>query len=311
MADYYSRQMARTASSVSDSVNSTTLDGKIKCDNLKYRGYQMSTNFLEADVGGVLVGVFRDSSGLVYAVNPTRETISELIFRLHDVSDPPTVRLLAPRDPIKDVLADFIVAGHAADLVAAETLSVRVLSEAPTASLLVTESAVVSLVAADGMVGGLTASDGEFLAAMRDRYERAWDDAEEYSLRTPPLSRVHETLSTDIGTDTAEDFDDLLGSLSVAKGDGEGLGEVAIALLVAARNGQLLYDMSKWGEDISLASKATFSRMKTRLEDSGLVKTEKVPIDVGRPRLRLRLANDVERMDLPELASVAEERLAE
>jgi len=271
----------------------------------------MSTNFLEADVGGVLAGVFRDSSGLVYAVNPTRETISELIFRLHDVSDPPTVRLLAPRDPIKDVLADFIVAGHAADLVAAETLSVRVLSEAPTASLLVTESTVVSLVAADGLVGGLTTSDEEFLAAMRDRYEREWDDAEEYSLRTPPLSRVRETLSTDIGSDTAEDFDDLLGSLSVAKGDGEGLGEVAIALLVAARNGQLLYDMSKWGEDVGLASKATFSRMKTRLEDSGLVETEKVPIDVGRPRLRLRLADDVERMDLPELASVAEERLAE
>ena len=285
--------------------------GKIKCDNLEYHSYQMSTNFLEADVGEVLAGVFRDSSGLVYAVNPTRETLSELIFRLHDVSDPPSVRLIAPQDPLKDVLADFIVAGHAADLVAAETLAVRVLSEAPAASLLVTESAVVSLVAADDMVGGLTTTDEEFLAAMRDRYEREWDDAEEYSLRTPPLSRVRETLSTDIGTDTAEDFDDLLGSLSVAKGDGEGLGEGAIALLAAARNGQLLYDMSKWGEDIGLASKATFSRMKTRLEDSELVETEKVPIDVGRPRLRLRLADDVTGLDLPELATVAEQRLAE
>lgn len=271
----------------------------------------MSSNFLEADVGAVLAGVFRDSSGVVYAVNPTRETISELIFGLHEVETRPTVRLLAPGDPIKDVLADFIVAGHAADLVDAGTLELRVLADAPEASLLLTESAVVSLVAADERVGGLTATDEAFVDDMRGRYEREWTDAEAYSLRTPPLSAVRETLAADIGADTAEDFDGLLDSLDVAKGDGEGLGEVAIALLVAARNGQLLYDMSKWGEDVGLASKATFSRMKTRLEDSGLVTTEKVPIDVGRPRLRLRLAEDLRDIDLPELGAVAQDRLDE
>ncbi|MFB6140425.1 MAG: transcriptional regulator TbsP [Halosimplex sp.] len=272
----------------------------------------MSTNFLEEDVGPVLAAAFRDSSGVVYAVNPTRETLRELIFCLHDVEDPPTVRLLAPRDPIKDVLADFIVAGHAADLIEAGTLALRVLDEVPEASLLVTESTVVSLVAVDARVGGLTATDESFVEAVRDRYEREWEAAEAYSLRTPALSRVRETLAADIGADTAEDFDAVLDALDVAKGDGEGLDEVAIALLVAARNGQLLYDMSKWGEDVGLASKATFSRMKTRLEDSGLVETEKVPIDVGRPRLRLRLSDRaLADADLAELASVAQERLAE
>lgn len=272
----------------------------------------MSSNFLEEDVGAVLTGVFQDTSGVVYAVNPTRETLSELIFRLHDVTDPPAVRLLAPQDPIKDVMADFIVAGHAADLESAETLGLRVLSEAPEASLLVTDDSVVSLISADGLVGGLTATDPSFVSAVRERYESEWDGAEAFSLRTPPLSRVRETLAADIGTDTADDFDAVLDSLDVAIGDGEGLDEVAIALLVAARNGQLLYDMSKWGEDVGLASKATFSRMKTRLEDSGLVETEKVPIDVGRPRLRLRLGGeDLESADLAELASTAQQRLGE
>jgi len=271
----------------------------------------MSTNFLEADVGDVLAGVFRDSSGVVYAVNPTRETISELIFGLHEVETPPTVRLLAPGDAIKDVLADFILAGHAADLVDTETLELRELADAPEASLLVAESAVVSLIAGEDRVGGLTATDPAFVDDLRGRYESEWADAEAYSLRTPPLSAVRETLAADIGSDTAEDFDGLLDSLAVAKGDGEGLDEVAISLLVAARNGQLLYDMSKWGEDVGLASKATFSRMKTRLEDAELVTTEKVPIDVGRPRLRLRLAEDVRDLDLPELGTVAQERLYE
>lgn len=84
----------------------------------------------------------------------------------------------------------------------------------------------------------------------------------------------------------------MLGSLSSARGDGDGLDEVTISLLVAARNEVLLYDISKWGEDVGIASKATFSRTKTKLEELGLIDTEKVPIDVGRPRLRLKLGAD-------------------
>jgi predicted transcriptional regulator len=85
---------------------------------------------------------------------------------------------------------------------------------------------------------------------------------------------------------------------------------VTISLLVAARNEVLLYDISKWGEDIGIASKATFSRTKTRLEDLGLIDTEKVPIDVGRPRLRLKLGDDrLREADADQLADVAQSLL--
>ena len=66
---------------------------------------------------------------------------------------------------------------------------------------------------------------------------------------------------------------------------------MTISLLIAAKNEVLLYDISKWGEDVGIASKATFSRTKSRLEESGVITTEKVPIDVGRPRLRLQLGD--------------------
>ncbi|MFB6177166.1 MAG: DUF5821 family protein, partial [Halobaculum sp.] len=53
--------------------------------------------------------------------------------------------------------------------------------------------------------------------------------------------------------------------------------------------------------------KATFSRTKTRLEDVGIVDTEKVPIDVGRPRLRLKLGDDrLREASSEDLASVAQ-----
>jgi hypothetical protein len=68
----------------------------------------------------------------------------------------------------------------------------------------------------------------------------------------------------------------------------------------------LLYDISRWGEDVAIASKATFSRTKSQMEDAGLIETEKVPIDVGRPRLRLRFADDrLETADVEQLARVA------
>ncbi|MFB6186598.1 MAG: DUF5821 family protein, partial [Halobacteriaceae archaeon] len=83
------------------------------------------------------------------------------------------------------------------------------------------------------------------------------------------------------------------------------------SLLVAAKNDVLLYNISKWGEDSGLASKATFSRTKSRLEEQGLIDTEKVPIDVGRPRLKLRLADPrLEEASPSELANVAQSVLA-
>ena len=42
-----------------------------------------------------------------------------------------------------------------------------------------------------------------------------------------------------------------------------------------------------------------------------VVVTEKVPIDVGRPRLRLRLAPDLDDADIPELLRTVRERLAD
>jgi len=90
-------------------------------------------------------------------------------------------------------------------------------------------------------------------------------------------------MAAEIGEATREDFDAVLAAMDSARGaDGE-VDEVTVALLVAAKNDVLLYDISKWGEDVGIASKATFSRTKTRLEDLGIIDTEKVPIDVGRP----------------------------
>lgn len=246
----------------------------------------------EESVAGVVAAGLDGAADDVYVVNPTTETIRALIEELGGRDAPPTVKLLVDEDPLKDLVEDFIVASSIADLLADETLEIRTLQTPPRNFLFVSEAEVVSIVDAGEAVAGLRTDEADFVPEAYDHYGGRWAEATEFSLRTPPRSAVSETLADEIGRDSQADFEAVLDSMSSARGNGQGLDEVTISLLVAARNGVLLYDISKWGEDVGLASKATFSRTKTRLEDEGLIDTDKVPIDVGRPRLRLKLGDD-------------------
>lgn len=264
----------------------------------------MVANLLERTVADVLREAL-SSADAPFVVNPSTETLEELVDVLADL-DGPAVRLLAPEEVLKEVMDDFLVASVAADLTEDDRLEMRAFEEAGN-TLVVGEEALVAIVAAGDRVAGLTTDDTEFVDTARDRYAEAWETAAEYALRTPAISQVRSTLESDLGAETADDFDAVLASLETARGDGDGLDEVTISLLVAAKNQELLYDISKWGEDVGIASKATFSRTKTKLEDMGLLETEKVPIDVGRPRLRLMLGDErLREADSSELASVAQ-----
>ncbi|MFP8958809.1 transcriptional regulator TbsP [Natrialbaceae archaeon A-CW3] len=268
----------------------------------------MTSNLLNHQIEEILETVLTDASGDVYMVNPSWEAIEEFVTVATEFDgELPTVHMLADDRTLKDVMGDFIVASNAADLIDEGHLELRTLDQAPENSLLVTDDTVVAVVHAGDRVGGLVTDDEEFVDASFDTYAARWEDATAFNLRTPPITRVRETLSEEISADAEADFTAILNSLETARGDGDGLDEVTISLLVAARNEALLYDISKWGEDVGIASKATFSRTKTKLEDMGLIDTEKVPIDVGRPRLRLKIGDErLDEADNGQLATVAQ-----
>lgn len=268
------------------------------------------TGVLTGDVDGILETLLADAPDPVIVVDPPEIAIEEYVDVATAMNDPPIVRLLADETILKEALGDFLVAGHAADLIDANVLELRTPVTSPGNALITTESQLATLVVAGEMVGALSADEPTFVTHAFEYFSKAWDAADDFTLRTPPLSRVRETLRASIGPKVADDFDAVLNSLDTARGN-NGLDEVTISLLVAAKNQELLYDISKWGEDVGIASKATFSRTKTSLEDLGLIDTEKVPIDVGRPRLRLRFANEqLNEATADELASVAKSLMA-
>jgi hypothetical protein len=251
----------------------------------------MVSNLLESGVEEVLEAAFAGSDEELFVIDPPASTIVSLVDAAVDRDDLPAMSMLADERVLKDVMDDFLVASKAADLLESGALTLRVLGEDADNALFVSESKVVALVNAGERVAALSTTEEAFVSEVFGTHRDAFADAEEYALRTPSISRVRETMAADIGEDVRDDFDAVLASLESARGD-DGLDEVTVSLLVAARNDVLLYDISKWGEDVGIASKATFSRTKTRLEDVGVIDTEKVPIDVGRPRLRLKLGDD-------------------
>ncbi|MFC7072577.1 transcriptional regulator TbsP [Halovenus rubra] len=227
----------------------------------------------------------------LFVINPTRTAITQFVTSLTAATDSPTIRLFVDESSLKPILDDFLIASRLADLVNKDQLVIRTLDEVPRAQLLLTKEVLVSVVESGGSVVALPSTDASFVTSTYEEYSRRWDRSADYSLRTPPLSHVRETMAEDIGDKAVEDFNRSLETLDKAEGDGQGLDEVSIALLVAANNRELLYDISRWGEDVRLASKATFSRTKNKLESAGVIDTEKVPIEMGRPRLRLVLGN--------------------
>ena len=270
----------------------------------------MVSNLLEADVEHILDAAFAGDDEGLFVADPAAETVVSLVEAASDRDDIPEMSMLVDEQTLKDVMEDFLVASKAADLIAQGTLDLRVLGEAVDNALFVSPSRVVVLVSTTDHVAALASDDDEFVDAVFEIHSAAFADAEPYALRTPAISRVRETMDAEIGAATREDFDAMLAAMDAARGD-DGLDEVTVSLLVAAKNDVLLYDISKWGEDVGIASKATFSRTKTRLEDLGIIDTEKVPIDVGRPRLRLKLGDErLHDLDASALAAEAAELLA-
>jgi hypothetical protein len=226
--------------------------------------------------------ILAEASGEVIAVGFDEEATRQLVEILAESEDPPQVRLLVREDVLKWLRDDFVLASTAAELLEADTLELRAAPERLDGTLVVTEEVVVSLLTPDDEhSAALVTDDEEFVAAVRERWSGVWEEAEEFALRTPAYTRVLETLGEEFDPAMASDFRTVLESVENVN-DGE-LDEVEVSLLVAAKHKQLLYDISHWGEDTGVASKATFSRAKTRLEEQGLLETEKVPIDVGRP----------------------------
>ncbi|RJT07582.1 transcriptional regulator TbsP [Halococcus sp. IIIV-5B] len=270
----------------------------------------LDQTIVETSKPNVINAILGGESTKVLCVGFDEDLVDALGEILGELNDPPEVHLLTTESVLKWARDDFVLASKAADLLENGTLSIRS-SENPFENrLVVTEGSVVSLITAGEYTAGLPATHEAFTGAVNEKWSIRWDEAEQFSLRTPPRSQVEETLGEEFGSEVEADFRTMLDAIETTRGD-ERLSGTDVSLLVAAKHELLLYDISRWGEDVGVASKATFSRRKTHLEENALIETETVPIDIGRPRLRLLLGkSELREAASDELPAVAEQLLS-
>jgi hypothetical protein len=264
------------------------------------------STLIERNAADLCRTVLESDSDTILAVGFPADVVDGLLEALTERDNTPSIRVLATEAVLKDLVSDFTVAGTIADFVAEDVLSLRTTENRLDGPLVVTEKRVITIVPTDAQTAGIGTDDGKFVEDARRHYADRWENAEPFTLRTPPLSRVRETLETEFGPEMTDDFEQMRTALSTTRNNNHStLGEVDLCLLAAAKNGALLYDISAWGENVGLASRATFSRKKTAFEEMGLIETEKVPIDVGRPRQRLVLGDErLQGIDAGELVGV-------
>jgi hypothetical protein len=223
------------------------------------------------------------------------------------VAWPDSIRVLAPERTLSAVRQEFLTATHVADLMHEGPLDVRAVPDETALQPLLVSAADVTLFAGIGeeRLCSVRTEGGEPTDLLETQVDGLWTEAEEHTLRTPPYSRMLESMGADLDMETQGDFQAVLESPQTTRSVGESIDEVDVALLMAARNGQQLYHLGRWGEDAGLASSAKFSRQKRKMEGIGLIETEKVKRGVGRPRQRLLLSDDLEGMSPDEIVATA------
>jgi hypothetical protein len=202
-----------------------------------------------------------------------------------------SIRLLATEDAVQSAFDNFLTASRAAD-VPDETLAIRT-NEAAGSTVIIGPGQVMAPVSVSNAAAGLIDTTDDFVTAVNSEYEARWEEANPFTIDTPGLTTLIDALESHTSSELSEAFEAAITNADSLGSREDPLDVIILALLLGARYEAQLYDLSEWGEETGLASKATFSRKKSQLADIGVIDTESIPIDVGRPRLELQLAVDV------------------
>jgi hypothetical protein len=242
----------------------------------------------------------------VYFVDPGPIAFRELVDVLEIIK--PTVQVLGCDSALNRAMDNFMIGALAADFIANDELALRT-ADLDRTTRIVGPSATIPLVELNGAVTGIGTKSNHTSDDFAD-VTFQWAAADPFSVATPSLSLLRESLAAQVCPLMLDTFNTLLDATDAVCTRGNGVGAVALALLAGATHEVLLNDVSTWAADIGLASSSTISRTKTNLEDEGFITTEKIRRRVGRPRQRLHLAAGLEDNSTTEIASLANERLS-
>ncbi|CCQ37081.1 uncharacterized protein Nmlp_2931 [Natronomonas moolapensis 8.8.11] len=245
-----------------------------------------------------------DATDPLYVLRPAPATL-ELLVQAAD-ADAPLLHILASKDDLRTVRRRFRLASSIAELSSQDQLTLTAATPAGRGTVLVTDETAHSIAHIDNerLLFEASSTPESLLEACRQHHK-----AESFDLRTPAWGKVSETLVESFNTDVKNDFRFAIQEWTKTV-DEPVLDTPEIALLVAGTHDLLFDDLLRWGEELSLASKETFNRVKTAWVENGILTSEKVPIGGGRSQLRLTLTDEYAALSTVELLNKANEVVA-
>jgi len=240
--------------------------------------------------------VLEEATAPLYLIRPSAALLDQFV-RASMPRNGPRVHVFAAEPALKAIRDHFPSGARAAELVEIDRLTLATTVPDGWGTAVVADETVYSFaqVADDELVFEASTAP----ASLRETCAGTHESAEAFDLRTPAWSTATETFAEAFSPAIRDDFETSMETLDGLAAPA--INEVETVLLVAAANELLLYDLSHWAEDVQFCSRATFSRMKNGLADLDVVTTEKVPMDVGRPRQRLLLTDAYTDHSLPEV----------
>lgn len=258
---------------------------------------------------GDRVDAFTEDVGTQTRVRITTSYHSEfadLIVALEQVDEVDEISILTDSDTATELHELFFTTTRLVDHMEAGKLEIRT-QETHLPSLIITEESIQTTTGfpdADPSVVETTEESciEETIETFDDRFE----EAEEVTFQKPGYFAMRDTLEQKFDASLVEDFEKALREAKEPERPSLEIDPVFATLLVGAYNEISFYQLSRWGEDIRLASRAKFSRKKQELQEEDLVAVEKIPRPVGRPRQRLLLGKAIaEKGSLEEIVATA------
>jgi hypothetical protein len=248
-----------------------------------------------------------DPASDYYLLNPSRAVLDALGVVGIESDRLPTFRVLASHEIAGWVRDAFITAARIETLAQEGVVEFRrshVERDSPT---IVGEREAFPIVAIGESAKQFHTDDTEFVGDVHAECVDLWADAQPYGVRAPALPEALEQAEARLGQEFQRAFEQ---SLTVAD-EFENPAEfcpIRATLLLAAVHEILHYDVSRWGEDVGVASRASYSRRKSTLESEGVIEAETVVTDLGATRHRLGLTDEYrQRIDEEGVESVLRE----
>ena len=239
---------------------------------------------LSGPVKSIVSEILDEVGENILLVSPSRVLLEEMVSGSWNLETSPVTTVLAAEQVLASLRDNFAVAWSAADLVREDNLRMIANDTGPGSSVLVSGDTVWT-VSVLGRTGVSMSTTEQNLASEIQEFVEPHLENSSFPLRTPPRTQLTEALTQEFSEQVSTDFETGINILREI--DAEEVDAAHVAFLVMALHGELLYDLGKWAEDTRFTSRATLSRKKTELEEQKLLSTEKVPVNIGRPRQQL------------------------